>query len=66
MENAVTSTLTPRETEISVLIKDGLTNKDIAEMLELSVFVVRNYRIDIIWKISAENIDHRELVPVTA
>lgn len=66
MENAVTSTLSPRETEISVLIKDGLTNGDIAEMLDLSVFVVRNYRIDIIWKIYAENSDHRELVPVTA
>lgn len=66
MENAVTSTLSPRETEISVLIKEGLTNGDIAEMLDLSVFVVRNYRIDIIWKIYAENSDHRELVPVTA
>ena len=66
MENTMTSTLTPRETEISVLINDGLTNRDIAEMLELSVFAVRNYRIDIIWKICAENSGHRELEPVTA
>ena len=66
MGNAVTSTLTPRETEISVLIKEGLTNRDIAEMLELSVFVVRNYRIDIIWKICAENSDQQKLELVTA
>ena len=66
MENAVTSTLTPRETEISVLIKEGLTNRDIAEMLELSVFVVRNYRIDIIWKICAENSEQQKLELVTA
>ena len=66
MGNAVTSTLTPRETEISVLIKEGLTNRDISEMLELSVFVVRNYRIDIIWKICAENSDQQKLELVTA
>ncbi len=66
MENTVTSTLNPRETEISVLIKDGLNNLEIAEMLELSVFAVRNFRIDIIWKISANTNDHAELEPVAA
>jgi len=38
------SKLTPRETEIAVLVKDGKTTKEIAEILHIEVNTINNHR----------------------
>ena len=45
-------TLTPRENEILALIGQGLTSKEIASDLRLSVETVRNHRKSICRKLS--------------
>jgi PAS domain S-box-containing protein len=49
--------LTPRETEICRLIKSGLTSKEIAEILNLSLGTVHKYRELIRRKLGLANID---------
>jgi PAS domain S-box-containing protein len=49
--------LTPRETEICRLIKSGLTSKEIAEILSLSLGTVHKYRELIRRKLGLANID---------
>jgi DNA-binding NarL/FixJ family response regulator len=35
--------LTPREIEVSLLVADGLTNKEIAKQLNVSVYTVKSH-----------------------
>ncbi len=47
--------LSLRERQLTLLIADGLTNREIAEMLGLSVFTVRNEVGRILRKLKAKN-----------
>ncbi len=47
--------LTPRETEVLRLIAEGLTNKAIAERLDISVATIKTYIEDILKKLSASD-----------
>ncbi len=49
------STLTPREIEISNLIKNGLTSKDISQVLSLSLLTVHKHRELIRQKLKLQN-----------
>lgn len=61
MVNAVNSqasadcSVTVREREIICLIADGKSNKDIAEVLQLSVFTVRTHRQNLMKKFKLHN-----------
>jgi two-component system, NarL family, response regulator LiaR len=49
------SPLTPRETEVLRHIADGLSNKQIAEQLDISVATIKTYVEDILEKLSASD-----------
>lgn len=53
-----TTKLTTREMEILPLVQKGLTNKDIARVLELGEGTVRNYVSSILGKLDATNRTH--------
>jgi DNA-binding NarL/FixJ family response regulator len=50
-----TPTATPREQEIMVLVAKGLSNKEVAEVLELSVATVRTHRQHFMEKFALRN-----------
>lgn len=54
-EPAADSPLTPREREILALIAQGLTNREIAERLTLSVNTVKTHRLHIYQKLDLHN-----------
>jgi len=47
--------LTPRETDICGMIRNGLSSKEIAQLLRISVSVVENYRHSIRKKLGLAN-----------
>jgi DNA-binding NarL/FixJ family response regulator len=47
--------LSKRETEILLLIKDGLSNPEIASKLELSIKTVENHTRNLFIKLGAKN-----------
>lgn len=47
------SSLTPREDEIAILLASGQTNAEIADVLSLSVFTVKNHVSSILMKLHA-------------
>ncbi len=50
--------LTPREHELASLISQGMTNQEMADRLNLSVYTVRNEVTTIIGKLQAKNRTH--------
>ncbi|RPI24614.1 MAG: DNA-binding response regulator [Acidobacteria bacterium] len=50
------SPLTPREAEIVALIADGLTSKEIAEKLVISVKTVETHRANVMEKLGVKNV----------
>ena len=47
--------LTKREYEVLILITEGYCTKEIASMLEISFYTVKDYRKSLLQKISAKN-----------
>ena len=47
--------LTNREEQIAMMVTEGMTNKQIAEELELSPYTVRNEVITILRKLNVQN-----------
>jgi DNA-binding CsgD family transcriptional regulator len=47
--------ITKRESEILILIADGLTNQEIADKLFISAFTVDSYRKNLLLKFNAES-----------
>lgn len=52
---AAAELLTPREREVLLLVSKGYTSKEIAKMLELSYYTVREYVSNIYKKLSVKN-----------
>lgn len=50
--------LTPRETEISVLVAEALSNKEIAAMLGISEQTVKNHLVSIYLKLGISSRGH--------
>lgn len=48
------SLLTPRESEISVLVAKGRTNAEIAQQLNLSIFTVKNHVSNVLMKLQVQ------------
>ena len=72
-EEAQSLDLTPREMEVLRLISDGLTNRQIAERVCLSVYTVKNHVHNILAKLEVERREMaveeayaRELAPAAA
>lgn len=51
----VLSTLTPKQYEIACMVKDGLTNKEIAAKLGISDQTVKNHLWDIFGRLGINN-----------
>jgi Response regulator containing a CheY-like receiver domain and an HTH DNA-binding domain len=56
--------LSPRERDILTMIAKGLTNKEIARILEISQFTVRNHVIHILTKLEASDRTEAVLIAV--
>lgn len=50
--------ITKREQEILILLADGLTNKDISEILYISIDTVKSHRNNLLVKFCAKNTPH--------
>jgi DNA-binding NarL/FixJ family response regulator len=55
VENGRTSALTPRQQELVCLIAQGLTNREIAQRLGLSVFTVKHHVSHILSKLGVKS-----------
>ena len=47
--------LSPREQQVAMMVSEGMTNKQIAQELELSPYTVRNEVITILRKLNVHN-----------
>lgn len=52
------SNLTDKEHQLAIMVSQGLTNREIADSLNLSVHTVRNEAINLISKMNAKNRTH--------
>jgi len=55
VENGATSALTPRQRELAGLIAQGLTNREIAQGLGISVFTVRHHVSHVLRKLKVKS-----------
>ncbi len=54
-DTGLTSALKPKQRQIAFLVGQGMTNREIGEMLDLSAFTVRNEVSDIGRRLRARN-----------